>query len=237
MPASASSARPEIVNRNGAPGWGSGSSGKPFELGLEPFGGPVGLGAVARRLVVELGLQHGEVERGVLGDRVIDDRLDARRQSVLHAVRHVRAQARRRQDGRSEAAPAGGDPPAVGRRLPARQPAQPRIDCLAHLGFERPLHGYTVARCAVFRGFRDRRAPIAASGADQGTITRRTRPPTATADARTVCARGRCRPTPRRPRHRRRRRRTTSSRYVRRPRRPPRTRRSRRGCPARCPPT
>ncbi len=76
MSASTSSARPEIVNRNGAPGHRLGVERQPLELGVEPFGRPVAAGAVARGLLVELRLQHRQVLRGVLRDGVIDDRLD-----------------------------------------------------------------------------------------------------------------------------------------------------------------
>ena len=85
---------------------------------------------------------------------MIDDRLDAGRQAVLHAVRHIGAEPRRRQHRRAEAAAARGDAPAVGRRLPPRQPPQPGVHCLADLGFERPLHAPTVARRGRFRRFR-----------------------------------------------------------------------------------
>ena len=123
MPASASSASPEIVKRNGAPGTGSGSSGRPSNSGSSPSAGRIGAGAVARGLLVELGLQHREVQRGVLRHGVIDDRLDAGGQTVLHAVRHVGAEPRRRQDRRAEAAAAGSDAAAVGGGLPPGQPA------------------------------------------------------------------------------------------------------------------
>ena len=147
------------MNRNGAPGCGSGIQRQALELGLEPFGGAIAAGAVARRLLVELGLQHRQVERRVLGDRVIDDRLDARGQPVLHAVRHVGAEPGGRQHRRAEAPAARRDASAVGGRLPARQPAQPGIDRLADLRLERPLHGYTVARRGRFERVRGRRAP------------------------------------------------------------------------------
>ena len=161
MPASASSASPEIVKRNGAPGTRLGIQRQPLELGLESLAGTVAARAVARRLLVELGLQHRQVQRRVLGDRMVDDRLDAGRQPVLHAVRHVGAEPRGREHRRPEAAAAGSDAPAVGRRLPARQPAQPGVHCLADLGFERPLHAYNGSAAGGLRRFRGIGAAVA----------------------------------------------------------------------------
>ncbi len=114
-------------------------------IGREPLGRAVAPSPVACGLLVELGLQHRQVPRGVLGDGGIHDRLHPRRQTVLHPVRHVRPQSHRRQHGRADASTTGSDPASVGRRLPARQPAQPGIHRLADLGLERPLHGAIVA--------------------------------------------------------------------------------------------
>ena len=55
--------------------------------------------AIARGLLVEFCLQERQIPGGVFGDRVVDDRLDARRKSVLHTVGNVRAEPRGRQHG------------------------------------------------------------------------------------------------------------------------------------------
>ena len=97
-----------------------------LELGLEALGRTVAARAVAGGLLIELGLQHRQVQRGVLGHRAVDDRLDAGREPVLHAVRDIGAEPRRREHRRSEAATARRDPSAVGRGLPSGQPARAR---------------------------------------------------------------------------------------------------------------
>ena len=106
MSASASSARPGDREEERRARHRIGIERQPLELGLEPFGRAVAARAVARRLLVELGLQHRQVQRGVLRHRPVDDRLDPGRQAVLHAVRHVGAESGRRQDRRAEAPPA-----------------------------------------------------------------------------------------------------------------------------------
>ena len=69
------------------------------EFRIEALGGTVAAGAIARGLLVEFCLQERQIPGGVFGDRVVDDRLDARRKSVLHTVGNVRAEPRGRQHG------------------------------------------------------------------------------------------------------------------------------------------
>ncbi len=69
-----------------------------LELGFKAFCRPVAAGAVTGSLLIEFRLQHREVLCRVIGNRMVDDRLDAGRQAVLHTVRHIGAKTRRRQD-------------------------------------------------------------------------------------------------------------------------------------------
>ncbi len=82
---------------------------------------------VPKGIAGELGVQAGQLTLGELINRAIHNALHSTRQRVRDLVRYIARDARGGQNWRPGASPTHSRPTAMGARLPAGQPAQPRV--------------------------------------------------------------------------------------------------------------